>query len=296
MSITETWLGTARLPFLVFTPVCVLLGVVCAQAMQPVSPWAIALVLCGALGAHISVNAFNEVLDFRSGLDALTVKTPFSGGSGTLIAHPELVGSAWVLAYGSLLICVLVGIYFVVIQGVALLPIGLMGVTLVLAYTRAITRVPMLCLMAPGLGFGPLMVLGTQLALTGHTSIMAWVASLVPFFLANNLLLLNQFPDAEADRQVGRRHLVIVAGCAKAARWYAAQAALAHLCLITGVLTRTLPWGAAAGLVMLPLTITTARQVLIHAGDTTRLLPAMARNVQMTLLTPTLMALGLWLT
>ena len=47
------------------------------------------LVLVGGTAAHISVNALNEYLDFRSGLDARTVRTPFSGGSGAL-AYPRV--------------------------------------------------------------------------------------------------------------------------------------------------------------------------------------------------------------
>ena len=48
----------------------------------------------GALCCHVSVNAFNEYYDFRSGLDARTRRTPFSGGSGTLPGKPELAGQA----------------------------------------------------------------------------------------------------------------------------------------------------------------------------------------------------------
>ena len=47
------------------------------------------LVLIGAVSAHISVNTFNEYFDFLSGLDAKTVKTPFSGGSGALVENPN---------------------------------------------------------------------------------------------------------------------------------------------------------------------------------------------------------------
>lgn len=292
-----TWLGPARLPFLLLTPACVLLGVVCAGLdTTGASFWVVSGVLAGALAAHVSVNAFNEVLDFQSGLDALTTKTPFSGGSGTLPAHPELARRTWVMAIGCLLVSMAIGLYFVTTQGLALLPIGFAGVTLVLAYTRILTRHPLLCLMAPGLGFGPLMVLGTQLALTGHTNKAGLSAALVLFFLANNLLLLNQFPDADADRQVGRRHLLITAGPTKAAHWYAAQALLAHACLLAAVLVHLLPLGAAAGLLTLPLTLTTVRQVLVNADDPARLLGAMAHNVQIVLLTPTLMTLGIWLT
>lgn len=290
------WLGPARLPFLLLTPACLALALACVQHAQTgVNTAQAAWVVLGALAAHVSVNAFNEFLDFRSGLDALTQRTPFSGGSGVLPAHPELASGTLALAVASLLLSIGVGLYFVALRGPALLPIGLLGVLLVLAYTRWITRHAWLCLVAPGLGFGPLMVLGTHIALTGHASMSAALASLVPFFLVNNLLLLNQFPDAQADQAVGRRHLLITLGAVRSARWYAALNALALASLLLGVATGALPVGALLGLLGLALAVPTTREVLAHAQDLPRLLPAMGRHVLLTLLTPVLMALGMWL-
>lgn len=290
------WLGPARLPFLILTPACVVLGLACVQWTQgqvnALHAW---LVLLGAVAAHVSVNAFNEVQDFRSGLDALTQRTPFSGGSGVLPAHPELAGVALLMAVLSLGISIGVGLYFVNLRGLALLPLGLTGVALVLVYTPWITRQPLLCLLAPGLGFGPLMILGTQVALTGHTSATALAASTVPFFLVNNLLLLNQFPDVEADRQVGRRHILIVYGPTVAARIYAALMALAFGSLMLGVLAGWLPTGALLGLLALFWAVPTVRTVLTHANDVAQLMPAMGRNVGVCILTPTLMAAGMWI-
>ena len=288
------WLGPARLPFLILTPACIVLGLACVQWMQgQINPLQAALVLLGALAAHVSVNAFNEHHDFHSGLDALTERTPFSGGSGVLPAHPELAGTTLALALGSLGICLAVGLYFVALRGLALMPLGVLGVVLVLAYTRWLTRHPLLCLMAPGLGFGPLMVVGTQVALTGGFSATAAVASLVPFFLVNNLLLLNQFPDEAADRQVGRRHLLVTVGPVLSARWYAAFMALAYACLLLGVAFGALPTGALLGALTAPLAFLTARRVLTHAQDVTQLLPALRQNVLINLLTPVLMAEGI---
>ncbi len=296
MTTPLAWLAPARLPFLVLTPACIGLGWACVQWTHGVLHLQeAALVLLGALAAHVSVNAFNEYLDFHSGLDALTQRTPFSGGSGTLPAHPQWAKRTLAMAIVSLGICMAVGLYFVVLRGPALLPLGMAGVVLVLAYTRWITRHPVLCLIAPGLGFGPLMVLGTQVALTGQYSSAAAMASLVPFFLVNDLLLLNQFPDAQADSQAGRRHLLVTAGPQRAARWYAALMALAFACLPLGVLTGLLPPGVLLGLLALVLAVPTVRDVLTHALDVPKLLPAMARNVAINLLTPALMALGLWL-
>ena len=290
------WLGPARLPFLILTPACIALGLACVHAARgQVNLLQATLVLLGALAAHVSVNAFNEHHDFHSGLDALTERTPFSGGSGVLPAHPELASTILVLALGSLGVCVAVGLYFLGLRGMALLPLGALGVVLVLAYTRWLTRHPLLCLMAPGLGFGPLMILGTQMALTGGYSVSAAVASLVPFFLVNNLLLLNQFPDAAADRQVGRRHLLVTAGPRVSARWYAAFMALAYVSLLLGVLSGALPLGALLGGLTAPLAWFTVRRVLTHADDVAQLLPALRQNVLINLLTPTLMAVGIWL-
>ena len=289
-------LGSARLPFLVLTPACIALGLACVYRTQGhINVLEAARVLLGALAAHVSVNAFNEYQDFQSGLDALTQRTPFSGGSGVLPAHPELAGATLVLAVGSLLLTMGIGVYFLVLRGMALLPLGVAGVALVLAYTKWITRQPLLCLVAPGLGFGPLMVLGTQVALTGQYTAMAAAASLVPFFLVNNLLLLNQFPDVEADRSVGRRHILVTSGAAVAARWYVAQMLLAFASIPLCVAAGFLPAGAMLGFLMLAVAVPTMRNVLAEALAVERLLPAMGRNVLINLATPVLMAVGMWL-
>ena len=287
-------LGTLRLPFLVLTPACVLLGVATALWRSGTVDVADALLaLLGALAAHVSVNAFNEYLDFRSGLDALTQRTPFSGGSGVLPARPELAGRVLAAALAALALSVAVGAYFLVRHGMALLPLGLLGLFIVVAYTPWITRRPLLYLIAPGLGFGPLMVMGTDFVLTGSYSPAAAAASLVPFFLVNDLLLLNQFPDVEADRQVGRRHLPLLMGRPASSRVYALFLSLAYVSLLLGVVLGVLPEMALLGLLTLLLALPTARGVARHADELERLIPYMAANVGINIATPLLMAIGL---
>nr|WP_282450959.1 UbiA family prenyltransferase [Marinobacter bryozoorum] len=91
------------------------------------------------------------------------------------------------------------------------------------------------------LAFGPLMVMGTHFVLTGEYSLVSAFASLIPFFLANNLLLLNQYPDIEADRQVGRRHLPIVYGRRFSTQVYGVQLGLVALLVLVGVAAMGLP-------------------------------------------------------
>ncbi|HOZ67538.1 MAG TPA: UbiA family prenyltransferase, partial [Burkholderiaceae bacterium] len=133
----------------------------------------------------------------------------------------------------------------------------------------------------------------TCVALTGTYAPLAWVASLAPFFLVNNLLLLNQFPDAEADRSVGRKHLLVTAGAKQASRWYALQMLLAFATLIVAVLIGIMPFGVLLGLLPLVWVIPTVRGVLNHAENLELLMPAMGRNVLINLLTPVFMAIGM---
>ena len=70
------------------------------------------------------------------------------------------------------------------------------------------------------------MVVGTHIAVAGRYDTAAGIAALVPFFLVSALLLLNQFPDVEADREAGRRHLPIVWGRPRAAHVFVALYAL----------------------------------------------------------------------
>ena len=98
-----------RPPFLILSPICVLVGVAMAmQLHQQFNGQLLTLVLIGAVSAHISVNAFNEFFDFSSGLDNLTVKTPFSGGSGGLPDVPSAHKNVLILG-GSALILMLAG-------------------------------------------------------------------------------------------------------------------------------------------------------------------------------------------
>src|SRR4030042_4031996 len=113
MKISKDILGPMLVPFLILTPACVFLGVATAiQSGAQINPLHVLLVLIGALCTHISVNAFNEYDDFKSGLDARTQRTPFSGGSGTLPAKPQMARTALVVALLGLGIIVLAGIYF----------------------------------------------------------------------------------------------------------------------------------------------------------------------------------------
>ena len=293
----KTWkqvTGPMRVPFLLLAPACAFPGVALAiHETGRVDGLSIALILLAAVAGHVSVNAFNEVDDFVSGLDERTHRTPFSGGSGTLQERPDLLSTARGIAWTSLLTAAGIGAWFVWQRGPVVAGIGVVGVVMVLGYSRWFVRSPFLCLIAPGVGFGTVLTLGAYAALTGVTSPAAVLVSMVPLLLVSNLLLLNQFPDVEADRTVGRRHLPILWGRGGAAWLYAAIHLLANLTLGVGLMMNLLPVYAALGFLTVPLAVRSSVIAIGKPDDLEGLLPAMGQNVLVNLLTPVLIGIGL---
>jgi 1,4-dihydroxy-2-naphthoate octaprenyltransferase len=287
-------LGVTRPNFLLLTPMCVALGV--ASAWYSGSPldwpalWAIVL---GGVMAHASVNALNEYVDFRSGLDFNTQRTPFSGGSGTLVSEPQLASGALVVGVLCLLITLVCGLYLAARAGWGLLPLGLVGALVILLYSGPINRNRYLVLMAPGLGFGPLMVMGSEYALTGQYSLVGGLVALVPFFQVNNLLYLNQFPDISPDRAVGRDNFAISLSPTARGRLYGLFGVLPFLIIAGGVLLGVLPVLALIALVTWLLFVPAVQGARAFVDDVEALLPAMGKNVALSLVTPLLLAIGL---
>jgi len=251
------------------------------------------IALIGALAAHISVNSFNEYFDFRSGLDSHTIRTPFSGGSGTIQKHPEIASWVLAMAVGTTILTILIGIYFTVLRGIGILPIVMSGILIIIGYSTIIVRQPLLCLVAPGMGFGTLMVIGTYFVLTGTYSLTIATVSLVPFFLVSNLLLLNQFPDIEADKSVGRRNVVIVLGKKKSSLIYLLFIVFTYSTIVIGVLLKILPPFTLLALTTAIIGLIVTVNIYRHRNNITKLVPYMGMNVVINLLTPILIALGL---
>lgn len=294
MSRLSAVLSTTRPAFLILTPVCLLLGWSVAWMQEIDAPdYLFGLTLVGAMMSHIGVNTLNEYLDFDSGLDLNTNKTAFSGGSGALPSQPDLASVVLIISVISLLITALIGLFFLWLYGWQLLPIGVLGLLLVVAYTRWINRSAWMCLLAPGLGFGVLMVSGAYFAVVGEFNADLWLISLVPFFLVNNLLLLNQYPDIEPDKVAGRNHFPIAYGVSASNLVYLLFLLMTILVIITGVVMDSLPMSSLLALLIMPLGFY-ALSGAIKFRENIGLHPNyLAANVALTLLLPTLLAVSI---
>ncbi len=293
MATVKIWLMQIRLPFLVLAPISVLVGVsVAVYESYPLNALYLALAFVGALLAHIAVNVLNEYFDYKSGVDFKTVRTPFSGGSGVLIEGLLNPRSVYIFGLACIAAIIAIGGYFFGVHGAGIIPLGLVGVATLYFYTNHLTKSPLVCAIAPGLGFGPLMVMGTYFALTGTYSLAAGLASIIPGLLVSNLLLLNQFPDVEADASVARRHLPITIGRKGSSDVYALLILASYAALIASVAAAVLPYLALLGLLTLPLALLAVKGARKYYDQIEQLIPVMGRNVMLTLLFPLLMAVG----
>ena len=290
----KTSIQTIRPSFLILTPICIFLGLSSTLAIDSTIDFsACFLVLIGATFAHISVNTLNEYYDFKSGLDLKTDKTPFSGGSGALPGNPDMAESVYILGLVSLLVTITIGIYLVLEYGIQILPFGVVGITLIITYTQWLNRFPFLCLIAPGLGFGVLMVVGTHVILSGNHSQLPWLLSLIPFFLINNLLLLNQYPDIKADESVGRSTFPIAFGLNKSNAVYAIFMLATYGLLLFYIIKGYIPKLSIIALVPMVFSVFALIGAIKYTSRIGAFPQYMGANVAATILTPLLLGISI---
>jgi len=279
----------ARPQFLLLSVVLAFLGACIAWYDGAFNLGFAVLAFVGILLAHISVNVLNDYFDYRSGIDLETKRTPFSGGSGILPAG--LLKPTQVLWFGviCLLLAIPIGVYFIIARGWLLLPLLLIAAICILLYTPFILKLrwPE---WAPGLGMGTLPVLGAYFVQTAAYTLPAIVASIPSGILVHNLLLLNEFPDVEADKKADRKTLPITMGKKKAGIVYSVLTVVVYLWIVGIAVAEQKPV-LLIPLLTIPLAIK-AIQGALKPHEMDKLVPAMGNNVLVVLLTQLLLGIG----
>lgn len=285
------WVQQVRGPFLILAVVLVLIGVFAARHDGMVHWGHSALLLVGVILAHVAVNLFNELSDYKTKIDENTKRTPFSGGSGMMQAGKTRPSTVRIVAYTILFISAVIGVYFVTLSGWPIAMFMVLGGIAVRFYTTHLARW-LLGEFAAGLTLGSLVVIGVYYALTRTLTFeVVWI-SIPPGLLTFLLLFLNEFPDVEADAAGGRRHLVIQLGREKSAKGYVAGLILVYLTILIGPFISTLPMLSLLGLLTLPLALKASQIVLKSYNELPNLIPAMGMNVGVVILTDLLLAIG----
>jgi len=291
MTDPKAFVGVARGPFLIL-PITLVAAGSSAAAFDGAFSWTRTIAaFIGLLSLHISANVFNEVSDMRTGIDEKTIRTPFSGGSGTLPAGGMSINAAKAFAVVTGLIGLAVGIWFYTLIGWPLLPFMVLGAVFVVGYTDLLTKFG-IGEIAAGLGLGGLPVAGVALVQGGGIGPAAIAAAVPATFMTFNLLLLNEFPDEKADREGGRRHLVIQLGRPRAAIVYAIAGLLTPASIVLSVVLNSLPLFALVALLPSILLVKPLQWAFKSPNEDVPI-PALGANVAWNLLTNLLLAVGL---
>lgn len=299
MSKLKFWFLEARPQFLTLSIVLAFMGTTVAWYYHDgnVIIWHAVLAGLGLVLTHASVNILNDYFDFRSGIDQATRRTPFSGGSGILPAKLLTPRQVLWLGIGCFVLAVPIGIYFIVIKGWELLPLLVIAAFFIVLYSPVILKRPW-PEWAAGVGLGAFPILGMYFAQTGAYTWTAAVACIPSAFLVHNLLLLNEFPDVEADKIANRQTVPIAFGLKKAAIFYSVVALAVYIWIIVWVavgvffdINPRMPTWTLLGLLTLPLTIRAIRGSF-HIDDPAKFMPGMAANIMAVLGTQLLIGIG----
>ncbi len=282
------WLRMTRPAFLLLTVVACVLGTATAAACGcgldvPLALGATAL----AVLAHAAGNVLNDLHDARNGADAANRQGifPFTGGSRLIQNGVVSERQTAELATALLVFLLPAGLLLAVKAGGGVLLLGMAGLALGWAYSA-----PPLKLMSRGLGEPTvamvwfLVVVGADYVQRRHFfPIPAWVALGFALLVAA-LLLINGFPDADADAQVGKRTLVVRLGPRRASALYAVLVLMAHLWLVVGVWLLVPPVQALWGLISLPFSLAAAGWLVRYRHEPAQLKPALGLSVAAVLL------------
>ncbi len=304
----KTWGAQIRGNFLVLSVLLVAIGLaLSARHMQETGrgsfSWFDAILLViGVVLTHVSVNLFNEYSDYQTGIDANTRRTPFSGGSGMIQSGETTPLAVSTAAWETLFFAFLIGLYFAIMAHWFVLVIMLVGALSIVYYTRYMAKWLVGELFA-GLSLGSLVVIGTFIAMTGGSAAGirdlfppdVILISIPPGLLTSLLLFLNEFPDAEADKQGGRLHLVIWLGKRKAAVLYVFGLVLTYAFIIAAPLAGLGSWWLLLGCATIPVAARAGVIALRHYDDTPKLVPALGLNVVTVLATDALLAVAVLL-
>jgi 1,4-dihydroxy-2-naphthoate polyprenyltransferase len=283
--------------FLVITAVACVLGVAVAAACGhgPNAWTALATVMLAVL-MHAAANVINDYHDALNGADDANTQGlfPFTGGARLIQNRQVSIEDTHNLAKALLLVLIPCGLLLAVQTGGGLIFLGLVGLLLGWGYSA-----PPLALMKRGLGeltvaltWG-LVVIGADYVQRRQFFVIPAAVAVSYALLVGNILVINGFPDAQADAQVGKRTLVVRMGTRGAAWVYFLFAMLAHAWLIAGVWLFIHPEPALWGLVSMPLSLWAFVLLYKNADQPARLAPAIVLTIAGAVLHGLAMSAGL---
>ena len=235
----QVWIRALRLHFVLPSILPGILGGIIAWSDGHPMKWIeFLLTVVGVTLNHCGLNMVDDVFDYLHQVDrqGLAEKNPFTGGSGVLTTGWLSVREMLVASSVCFAVTILIGLYLTSVCGGIVLLLGLLGMASSVFYTMPPVKFGYRGFGELGLliNFGPVIVLGAYFVQAGHLSWEPFWASLILGLMMWSMILINELPDYEADRQGGKNNLVVRFGKKKAVALYKAGLILAYLIPVLG--------------------------------------------------------------
>jgi len=262
----------------------IFLGACAAAGDGPIHWGWLAATVLGILAIEVAKNGSGEIFDFDTGADpgvAPEDRSPFSGGKRVLVDRLlTRKQTVWISA-SAYLTGIAIGLSILFWREPAVLWLGVVGTACAFFYNA-----PPIKLSYRGLGeisvalcYGPVICLGTYLVQRGEAPTRILWLSVPLGLMIGAFLLINEFPDYNADRIAGKRNLVVRLGRRRASWWFPGTlgAALLLWALLPAV---GLPRGTWLGGASIIPAASAARQLLSNPESTRHVIPAQARTLE----------------
>ena len=285
------WLRAIRIRFLLASVIAVSLGLsVTWWYSGTIDIFQAALTMAGVIALHASVDLLNDYWDFKRGIDTRTKRTQMSGGTGVLpegLLKPKGVYNAGILF---LVIGGLIGSYFVVLHGVVIGVILAFAIMSIYFYSTKIVNWGLAEVFVAVKG--TLIVMGTYYIQNSELTDVVVLSGIVVGVLSSLVLFVTSFPDHDADKEKGRRTLVILVGRQKATSIFYIFLIVSYGIIIGCVVMSIIPVFCLISLVAIPVAISSIRKLKSSISDEHKIISAMKSTLTFSRIAGVLFVVG----
>lgn len=297
MNKIKLWLKAVRAPFFTASLVSVILGTIVAWNLTGEYYFLkFMLTFIGMVLVHSGTNLINDYFDHVSNLDEQNKNfTPFSGGSRVIQNNELSPGSMLIAGLLSFLSAAVIGFYLnAVTSGNTVLFIGIAGVFFGYFYTAKPFKLGYTALgeLITTIACGPFIVYGAYFVQAQTHSLQPLLISVPIGILVGLILYINEFPDYEADKMVGKKTLVVLLGKAKAIKLYYAFMIFNYIWILIGVVLNYFPIYTLIILLTFPLCLKAIKVSSKNYDRIKELLPANASTIGLHLVFGLLLSVG----
>ena len=285
------WLRAIRIRFLLASVIAVSLGLaVTWWHSGAIDIFQAALTMAGVIALHASVDLLNDYWDFKRGIDTRTKRTGMSGGTGVLpegLLKPKSVYNAGILF---LVAGGLIGGYFVVLHGVVIGVILAFAIMSIYFYSTKIVNWGLAEVFVAVKG--TLIVMGTYYIQNSELTDIVVLSGIVVGVLSSLVLFVTSFPDHDADKEKGRRTLVILFGRQKAVSVFYIFPIVSYGIIIGCVAMSIIPVFCLISLAAIPVVISSIRKLKSSISDEDKIIPAMKSTLTFSRIAGALFVIG----